>query len=312
VTANFGPLDHFTFNTIGTQTAGIPFTVRITAVDALGNTVTGYTGVNTLCMSSNSTCIHTTAFTSSVWTGSITAVTAPYFPYPKDQISTTGTGSHVPGLKSGASNTFTLNPSSSPPPAAVDHFTFATISPTQRAGTSFTITITAKDASGKTVTGYAGSNSLSDTSGTISPTATGSFTSGVWTGSVTITKAGTGDVISTSGGKSGTSGAFTVNSGLVPTQFIIATISSPQTRGVAFSITVTAQDAYGNTVTGYNAKNSLKDLSGTLNTMTGSFTACVWTGSVTITKASASDYITTSATIGGVVKSGTSNTFNVV
>ena len=69
---------------------------------------------------------------------------------------------------------------------ALDHFEFATIGG-QTAGTAFSITITAKGSSGNTVTDYAGTGNLSDTTGTISPAITGSFASGVWTGDVTIT-----------------------------------------------------------------------------------------------------------------------------
>ena len=63
-------------------------------------------------------------------------------------------------------------------PASLDHFTFNTIS-NQTASTAFSITITAEDAFDNTATSYTGTNSLSDTTGTISPTTTGAFTSGV-------------------------------------------------------------------------------------------------------------------------------------
>ena len=44
-----GPLDHFGFATdSGTQTAGSPFTVTVTAYDAYGNVETGYAGPATL------------------------------------------------------------------------------------------------------------------------------------------------------------------------------------------------------------------------------------------------------------------------
>ena len=97
-------------------------------------------------------------------------------------------------------------------PASLDHFTFATISSPQKAGAAFTITITAKDACENTVTSYTGTNTLSDTTGTINPTSTTTFSSGVWTGSVTISTAQSSVVIMTSGnGKSGTSNTFNVN-----------------------------------------------------------------------------------------------------
>jgi hypothetical protein len=92
----------------------------------------------------------------------------------------------------------------------LDHFGFNAISP-QTAGTSFSVTITALDSSGDTVTSYTGTPSLSDLSGTISPTSTSAFMGGVWTGSVTVTLAGPDYITATDGAIAGTSTTFTVN-----------------------------------------------------------------------------------------------------
>jgi hypothetical protein len=96
--------------------------------------------------------------------------------------------------------------------ANLDHFTFATIISPQTAGAAFSITITGKDAYENTVTSYVGTNILSDTTGTINPTSTTAFSSGVWSGSVTISKSQTGVSITTTGAtKTGTSNNFNVN-----------------------------------------------------------------------------------------------------
>ena len=50
-TVNVGPIARSSLSTPGTQTAGTPFSETITAVDAGGNTVTGYNGVNCLTFS---------------------------------------------------------------------------------------------------------------------------------------------------------------------------------------------------------------------------------------------------------------------
>jgi hypothetical protein len=98
--------------------------------------------------------------------------------------------------------------------APLDHFTFNAINSPQVAGTGFSITITAKDVYGNTVTSYTTAGTLSDLSGSITPTSSGTFTSGVRTVTVTVTTTYSGDTISISGsGKSGTSNAFTVNAG---------------------------------------------------------------------------------------------------
>jgi len=70
---------------------------------------------------------------------------------------------------------------------ALDHFTFASIGG-QKAGTAFAITITAKDVNDNIATGYAGTGTLTDTTGTISPNSI-NFSNGVGTGKVTITVA---------------------------------------------------------------------------------------------------------------------------
>ena len=94
----------------------------------------------------------------------------------------------------------------------LDHFVFAPITSSQTAGSPFSITITALDAHGNTVVSYAGSNSLGDSTGTIAPTSTGPFTSGVWTGSVTIPQAQAGVVITTTGSsRTGASNSFDVD-----------------------------------------------------------------------------------------------------
>ena len=95
----------------------------------------------------------------------------------------------------------------------LDHFIFSSVG-TQTAGTSFSITIMAKDASNNTLTNFVGTNTLNVSTGTISPTSTGVFSKGVWTGSVTVTGANSGVTLFTTGsGMSGTSNSFTVNSG---------------------------------------------------------------------------------------------------
>ena len=145
------------------------------------------------------------------------------------------------------------------------------------------------------VANYAGSATLTDLSGSISPVSTGAFTAGVWTGQVTITKALTNDAITatvSSSSAAGQSGLFTVNPGALAS-FVFGAISSPQTAGAAFTVTITAQDASGNTVTSYAGSATLTDLSGSISpTSAVTFTAGVWTGLVTITKTQVNDVIT--------------------
>ena len=188
----------------------------------------------------------------------------------------------------------------------LDHFVFSSVG-TQTAGTSFSITITAKDASNNTLTNYVGTNALGVSLGTINPTNTGVFSKGVWTGSVTLTNASSGvTLFSTGSGMSGTSNSFSVNSGTLDS-FAFSTIS-PQTSGSAFDITVTAKDVYGNTVTSYGGTPSLTYSAGSISP--GSMNAFVsGIGSTSVTVTGTGSDATITATEG--THSGLSNSFTV-
>lgn len=98
-------------------------------------------------------------------------------------------------------------------PGGLATFEFSLISSPKTAGTPFSITIWAKDAYGNVATNYTGPAALSDFLGSISPTVTGLFSGGSWTGSVTLTKAGTTWITAQDGLIQQSSGVFTVNPG---------------------------------------------------------------------------------------------------
>ena len=128
------------------------------------------------------------------------------------------------------------------------HFTFNTISSPQTTGITFSITITAKDQYENTVTSYTGTNTLSDTTNTISPNSTGSFTNGVWTGNVTITNVQTGVTIATTGAnKSGTSNSFDVTAGS-PDYIVISPATATIAAGASQTYTAEAFDQHDNSL----------------------------------------------------------------
>jgi hypothetical protein len=153
---------------------------------------------------------------------------------------------------------------------------------------------------------------VSTGTGTINPTTTGTFAAGVWTGSVTLTKAGSGISISTSDGSghSGTSNTFTVNAGALY-QFSFSTIGTTQTAGASFSVTITALDQYGNTVTSYRSSTTLTETGGgaggTVSPSSVTFTNGVYTGNVYVEKSGTG--VTITATRGST--NSASNTFTV-
>ncbi|MFN7561587.1 MAG: M36 family metallopeptidase, partial [Prosthecobacter sp.] len=141
-------------------------------------------------------------------------------------------------------------------------FGFGTITSPKTLASPFNITITARNVSGGTVTGFTGTVNLSGVgaSGAISmtPTVTTAFTAGVWTGSITINTATTNIVLTANegAGRTGTSNSFTVGVGSLH-HFAFGNITSPKTPGTAFSTTITAKDIANNTVTSFASTATL-------------------------------------------------------
>ncbi len=95
---------------------------------------------------------------------------------------------------------------------ALDHFVFDAI-PAQTVASGFTVTVTAKDVGGLTVTGFTGTVDFTSTIGTVTPATSPSFSAGVLTTTISLASAGTGTVTATDHagtGRTGTSTSFTV------------------------------------------------------------------------------------------------------
>src|SRR5205823_3146729 len=132
------------------------------------------------------------------------------------------------------------------------------------AGATRQLTATIQDVNGNTITTGADSTlsvTYAKTAGIGTVTGLGSATAsaGVATltvtgnapGSITITASATGSAGALTPG-SGNPITFSVIASTTVDHFAFATISSPQTSGIAFNITITAEDAGNNTVTGYS------------------------------------------------------------
>jgi sugar lactone lactonase YvrE len=127
--------------------------------------------------------------------------------------------------------------------------------PATTAGTSHSFTVTACDAYGNLVTGYRGTVHFSSSDGKASLPGNYTFTAadnGVHTFSATLKTAGSQALTATDTATSSITGT---QSGIVVTAAVAThfAITAPATAsvGVAFSVTVTALDAYGNVATGY-------------------------------------------------------------
>ena len=138
----------------------------------------------------------------------------------------------------------------------LDHFSFAVITSPQTPALPFTVTVTARDITNGVFTSFTGTVVLSGTSGvgvvSITPTNSGTFAAGQWTGSVTVNSPVTNMwlVANDGAGHTGTSNPFDAQIGPVD-HFKWSAVSSPQGKDIPFPVTVTAQDAGNNTVTGF-------------------------------------------------------------
>ncbi|UCE07712.1 MAG: hypothetical protein JSW07_06690, partial [bacterium] len=291
-----GGLDHFTFETISSpQTAGTSFNITITAQDQYDNTVTSFTDPVTLTDKSGLLNTTSDSFVSGVLNQNVTST--------KSQTDNFITANHIGSGAGGTSNLFNVNS------AGLSKFYIDPISSPQTAGEWFTIKVTAQDQYNNTVTSFSSTVDIQDQSFSISPIISGNLSSGQWTGSVKISSFYNDNWITvkrTGGNEEGTSNTFNVSVGS-PDHFTISTISS-QTTGVAFSITITAKDKEGNTITSFSGPVTISDLTGTIEPQSsGIFSNGVRTETVTVIGAKQNNQII--VTDNG--KNGTSNYFNV-
>lgn len=281
--ANVGPLDHFAITasgggSIANQTAGVPFDIKITAQDSNNLTETSFTGTVTLS-SVGSTCTAscgtTAAFTNGVLT--VTGV--------KLTTAATGVTLHVtdgatPTAHTGDSNSFNVVAGSATK-------LVITGSSSQTAGSSQSLTITAKDAYGNTATTYTGDKSLTFSGASTAPdgshhptvtdksaaaTAFGTattvtFSNGVSSagGSMTLYKAEGPITISTTDGSISATGSdglsVTVTAASAASFRVTTNVGdssvNPLPAGTSQAISITALDSYGNTATSYTGNHSL-------------------------------------------------------
>ncbi|WP_269025858.1 invasin domain 3-containing protein [Aquirufa nivalisilvae] len=190
---------------------------------------------------------------------------------------------------------------------------------TQTAGTSQTITITAKDASGNTATAYTGVKSITfsgasaSSSPVTNPTVGGTnvgtatnvtFSNGVATASLSLYHVESAVLAATDGSLSAAgSDRLSVSVSAGSFSKLIVSLTSPQTSGTAFSGTnsLTAQDAYGNVVTGFDASTNNITVS---TSLTGSISGLSGTNKLN----NAGDFVSGVANISSLTFTGTSGT----
>jgi RHS repeat-associated protein len=279
--------NHFEVSAPTSATAGVGIDFTVTAQDPFNNTVTGYTG--TVHFTSNDTAATLPAnstlasgvdiFTATLKTAGTRTITA--------------TDSSV-GTITGHSGGIVVNSST------VTHFQVTSVS-TVTAGVQFILSVTPQDAFNNAVTGYTGLLHLSSSDGGAYyylQNATMAQTNGRFP--VTLYTAGTQTVTVTTSQNTSASGSTSVT--VVPArtyQFALG-VPSATTAGVAFVLTVTAEDQFKNLTPGYTGTVSITasdsqavlPANAALTSGTGNFSVTLKTaGSPTIT---ASDTVTSS------------------
>ncbi len=286
-------LDHFAIDSVGTQAAGVPFSLKLYARDRFENLVKKFKRY--VIFSANQGVVEPD--TSGLFVnGALTDTVFLNLSGGGRIISVRDTLNHI-----GNSNIFLVNS------GALHHFKIDSVA-TQTVAAPFPVTITAQDTFNNTVSSFVSTATLTALTGTPSPATTGAFTSGRRTENVTLNLPATNNWLTiTSSGKSGQSNLFNVNTGALH-HFHFDAIAAQQ-AGNAFNVTIRAHDVNHNPVTSFTGSVSLFDSTGTLSPNTsGAFTAGVRTVPATITKAHPNVVITASDGSGHF---GQSNTFAV-
>lgn len=287
-----GPIDRFVLSASSTTpTAGAADNLTLTAKDAKGGTVTTYTGSHNITFSGAQASANGTVPTVADSSGAAIAfgtATALTFNSGAAAVSA-GTNGVMKLYKSGATSIeATDGTTSTAAPLAVtvaaataSKFVPTAAGTTPAAGEANNLTITAIDAYGNLATSYNGSKSLTFSGATT----IGSFKPTVVSSAGTATAFGTATAITFSAGvatvsssKNGVmtlykaeSPSISVTDGTVTTatplavtvapaaaaKFALGATTTTPTAGAADNLTVTAQDAYGNTATSYAGSHSL-------------------------------------------------------
>jgi alpha-tubulin suppressor-like RCC1 family protein len=241
-----GPATHFAVSVPSAATSGTSFNFTVTALDANNNVAIGYEGNVTFSSSDSSPLVvlpSSTTLSNGTGTFSATLITP--------GIQTISATDAQQGSVTGISGNVTVGGSAT-------HFSVVAASP-ETAGSPFNFTVTALDVNGNVATSYAGTVKFSTSDSGALSAVPGNYTflagdDGVhtFTSGATLVTAPSQTITATdtvSGTITGTSSPITVNPTTATKLAVSAT--SPETAGSPFSVTVTAQDTYGNTATGY-------------------------------------------------------------
>ncbi len=231
------------------RSAGAVGSVTVTARDAYNNVATGYTGTVHFT-SSDATAILPTDYT-------FVPGDAGLHTFPSITFRTVGTQSvtatdTITATITGAQTGIIVNP------ATASTLVVSGFASPVTAGTTGSVTVTAKDSFGNTVTGYTGTVRFTSSDAQAALPANYTFVAGdngvhTFTNLITLKTVGSLSITATdtvSGTVTGTQTGITVTPAAAST-LTVTGLTSPRTVGTPGSLTVTARDPFGNTATGY-------------------------------------------------------------
>ena len=237
-------------------TAGVGFSVTVTAEDANGNLATSFTGSETIALAANpgsSTLGGTLTVSATNGIATFTGLT----------LNKLGNGYTLAVTSSGL--TSATSASISVTSGTATQLLITTEPPgTVTAGVGLDLTVTAEDANGNLATSFTGSETIAlaanPGSSTLGGILTVSATSGIatFTG-LTLNKLGSGYTlaVTSSGLASATSTAITVVPGSATQLLITSEPPGTVTAGVGFGLTVTAEDIDGNVASGFTGSETI-------------------------------------------------------
>lgn len=233
---------------------------------------------NNLVRSSSPTRIY---LSSSSASGSFSALSSPFLPINFIDLPANSNGINVYYSDSTVGN-YTITASDATPPdgmvglndasqfinvsaATVVQFSFDSIS-NQVAGVDFNVVIAAKDSYGNVVSSYFGNVSLTSTLESPVPSSV-AFANGIWSGNVTLTKAGNVRITATQGVTHSDSPFFAVSPGAINRTAILPASASVK-AGSTTSYTASSYDQYDNQISsGVTYAWSADPLTGTLSSI---------------------------------------------
>jgi hypothetical protein len=237
---------HFTVSTPNSGMAGSPFSVTLIAFDPYNNIVTGYTGTVHFSSTDGQASLPSNyTFTSAdagvhTFSNGVTLKTA---------------GSQSIAVADISNTAITGNATVAVSPAAASTLIVSGFPSTTTAGVAHSVTVTAKDAYGNIASGYIGAVHFTSSDAKAILPANYTFTAadgGVHSFTVTLKTAGTQSITATdakNANLTGADGGITVNAAAA-SKFVITAPTCLQ-PGIAFSLTMTVEDAFSNIVTGY-------------------------------------------------------------